>query len=421
MPVRAKKRKKPRTLGVTGRGIPYLWLREPRSDRPAVWIIMDKGKQVRSTECGPGDEPAALAQLEDYKASLHKPVTKKNLRADQVLIADVVMRYLAVKQSTVARPAELGQRMTTILEWWGERTLADIDSVTCAEYVRSRVGQPWKTHARLGTGKDGVPARRGHSKPTKQRVVTEGGARRELEDLRAAVNQAIGDGLTRENVKVTTPDKSPGRKRFLEKYEAAAMVRAAWRKREIQKGHVTDRFPARHLARYLIVALRTGTRSTAICRASFIPEIGRPWMELTRDAKDRPVAKFHRLALGTKEAENKRYPTITLPDQLAAQLWRWHHRLGQRYVLEWQGRPVDTTKRSFANLAHELGLGDDVVRHTLRHTAATWGMQAGTNLSQLSGYLGMSIETLTRVYGHYSPDHLEEARQAMGGKKKRAA
>lgn len=438
------KRKRPKTLGATGRGRPYLWLRPARpgrngSVRPEAWIIIDRGKQV-GTGCGPGDEQGALAALAAYVTALDTPPepepsevppaprpVEKNRAARDVPIAEVVLRYLQVKKD-IARPKELGQRMTSILEWWGERSLADIDSVTCGAYVESRQGSAWKAHARMGSGKDGLPARRGHSRPTKQRTVGTGGARRELEDLRAAVNLAIADAITRDTIKVPLPPAGDDRKRWLTKEEAARLVAAAWRRREVQTIHrgprtgekvVTDNFSSRHLARFILVALRTGTRSSAICNASFIPEVGRPWVELKRDRKGRPHATFHRLALGTTEARNKRYPTVPLPDQLAAQLWRWHHVLGQRYVVEWRGKPVKSTQKAFANLAYELGFGDDVVRHSLRHTAATWGMQEGTPVAELAGYLGMTIETLERTYGHHSPNHMEHARDAMGGGKRK--
>lgn len=35
--------------------------------------------------------------------------------------------------------------------------------------------------------------------------------------------------------------------------------------------------------------------------------------------------------------------------------------------------------------------------HIVRHTAATWTMQAGTDLYEASGFLGMSTETLEAV------------------------
>jgi len=445
--VRAPRRDaKPRTLGKTGRGEPYLAWRPGRvgpdgADRAGLWFIVHKGKQ-RGTGCGPGKdaEREALAALDDYKVSLHVTATeaagpRKNRLAADVLVAEVLDRYLASKVSTVSRGNELAQRVETLLLWWGEKSLDEIDSVSCAAYVASRVGTPWKTHARAGLdragnprGPDAGPVRRGHSKPAKQRVVTEGGARRELEDLRAAVNTAIGDGLTREIVKVTLPQKGEARDRWLTKSEAARLVRAAWHKREVQTVHrggrageqVVGRRCAQHLARFILVALQTGSRSGPICNASFLPEVGRPWVEL-RMVGGRPTATFYRKALGAKEAKNKKAPTVPLPDKLAAMLWRWHHKLGQRYVIEWRGEPVKTTRRAFANLAYDLGFGDDVVRHSLRHTAVTWGMQEGIPIWELAGYVGMTVEMIERRYGHHSPEHMEGARAGLGRSRKKAA
>jgi hypothetical protein len=47
--------------------------------------------------------------------------------------------------------------------------------------------------------------------------------------------------------------------------------------------------------------------------------------------------------------------------------------------------------------------------HTLRHTAATWLMQAATPLWEAAGFLGMSEKTLRDVYAHHHPDHLKGA------------
>jgi integrase len=43
--------------------------------------------------------------------------------------------------------------------------------------------------------------------------------------------------------------------------------------------------------------------------------------------------------------------------------------------------------------------------HTLRHSRATYLMQSGADPWEVSGHLGMSIQTLTRTYGHHHPDY----------------
>lgn len=278
-----RKRKTPRKLGVGHRGEPYAWYREGRIgtdgvERGGVWVIMHNRRQVVSTGVGLGEGPErkanearVLAVLQDYKDSVAIAATanvevRKGRPAREVTVAEALSRYLDAKRGTydpdkkkylggVARHEELAQRVFALLEWWGERTLADVDSVTCAAYVASRVGKPWKTHARLGTGKDGKPARRGHSKPTQKRVVKGGGARRELEDLRAAINLAIKDSLTRDTVSVTLPPKGQERDRWLTRSEAARLLWRAWRKREIQ----TIASGPRKGETYVMPAARRGT------------------------------------------------------------------------------------------------------------------------------------------------------------------
>jgi integrase len=74
---------------------------------------------------------------------------------------------------------------------------------------------------------------------------------------------------------------------------------------------------------------------------------------------------------------------------------------------------VKRISKSFARATIDAKLGHDVIPHTLRHTAATWLMQGGTDIWEAAGYLGMSVETLSARYGHHHPDHLSGARTAF--------
>jgi integrase len=81
--------------------------------------------------------------------------------------------------------------------------------------------------------------------------------------------------------------------------------------------------------------------------------------------------------------------------------------------VEWNGEPVQSVDKAFANVVADAGLGNDVTPHVLRHTAATWLMQAGTDMWEAAGYLGMTIEMLSQRYGHHHPNHLAGAKQAF--------
>jgi integrase len=51
--------------------------------------------------------------------------------------------------------------------------------------------------------------------------------------------------------------------------------------------------------------------------------------------------------------------------------------------------------------------------HIIRHTAATWQMQAGTDIYEAAAYLGMTPTTLWNVYGHHHPDFQANAASAV--------
>ena len=70
-------------------------------------------------------------------------------------------------------------------------------------------------------------------------------------------------------------------------------------------------------------------------------------------------------------------------------------------------------RRAFNGARDHAGLGPDVTPHTLRHTCATWLVQAGRPLWEVAGYLGMTVEMIERVYGHHNEDHLRAAARAL--------
>src|SRR5262249_12246173 len=155
----------------------------------------------------------------------------------------------------------------------------------------------------------------------------------------------------------------------------------------------TSKYPRRHVVRFILVGLYTGSRASVIAQAALQREPGRPFIDVDRGV-------YQRRPEGERQT-NKRKPTISLPPRLMAHVRRWK-RLGAKYVVEYGGLPVKRVHTStFRDLVSTAGLDRRVVIHTLRHTAATWLMQAGTNLWQASGYLGMTIKTLERNYGHH--------------------
>lgn len=249
---------------------------------------------------------------------------------------------------------------------------------------------------------------------------TKGGARRDLEDLRAAVNHHAREGYHRGFVHVVLPAKGPPRDRWLTRSEAARLIWACWRAREMQirgrgklKGRKlpTRKYPLRHLSRFLLIGLYTGTRAASVAAAAPFRAIGRSYVDLDRGL-------FYRLPEGEIET-NKRQPPVPLPSRLLAHMRRWKDRkIIARSFVEWNGNDVKSVKTAFKHAVKLAALSGNVTAHTLRHTAATWLMQAGVDPWQAAGYLGMSVETLLRVYGHHHPDHLADAVEGITRKPK---
>jgi integrase len=159
----------------------------------------------------------------------------------------------------------------------------------------------------------------------------------------------------------------------------------------------------------MLIALYTGTRAGAIASASPQRGEGHSFVDLERGI-------FYRLAEGATPSK-KRQPPAPIPPRLLAHLRRWHHkRLVNDHFVEWNGAPVASVKTALKTAVRLAKLPGKITPHTFRHTAATWLMQNGVSMWRAAGFLGMSLETLDRVYGHHHPDYLSDAAEAIGRK-----
>lgn len=356
---------------------PHLWLRKERKSpdgtlRAAVWLIRD-GEHRQSTGCARYDLTGAEHALKRYIAEKHtsEAAQIRSRHPAQIPVADVLAIYARDIVPKHARPNESALRMKALASFFGRMTLAQINGTTCRTYAGTR---------------------------------GPGAGRRELEELRAAINHHRREGLCSEVVEVRLPPRGPGRERWLTRKEAARLIRAAWRYREHQNGQATDRASRKHIARFILVALYTGSRAGVVCGAALGPAEGRGWIDLERGV-------FYRRPAGKRETK-KRAPPVPLPPSVLAHLRRWKRR-GQRFAVEWNGEPVTSIRKAFGATVKDAGLAGKVTPHVLRHTAATWLMQAGVDLWEAAGFLGMTVEMLSARYGHHHPSHLNNAKGAF--------
>ncbi len=355
-----------------------LWLEPERRDatgrvtQRAVWVIRDGGRKI-STGCGADALPDAERKLEAWIAAKRDPAAAARAEAADPYLADIISLWLDLRAERQARPAEVRARAARLLDFWGLKRVSEVTPGNARAYAKGRAAS---------------------------------GARRELEDLRAALRLAWAECILTHPVPVEMPDAPPARERWLTRDEAAHLIWTAWRGQESQGGTATRRRPWRHIARFILVALYSGSRAGVVAEAAIRPAIDRPYVDLERGV-------LYRRAPGAKETK-KRRPPAPIDPRLMAHLARWA-RLGisVRTVVEYQGAPVKRVHKAFRAVRERAGLGPDVTPHTLRHTAASWGMQNGCDVDLLAEYLGMTPEMLRRVYGHLHPDMLARAGAAI--------
>jgi integrase len=372
-----------------------LQLRAARKDKrgtithQATWRIRD-GKRDIATGCAQGEVDTAEQKLKDYIATKYVP-RRKEQDIEKIPVADVLSMFIDDRPDLYLEGGDKQKflnRMERLNTFWGRKMLSDVTGETCRAYQRERGNK--------------------------------GGARRDLEDLRAAINHHAAEGLHRGIVRVMLPTKGAPRDRWLTRAEAARLIWTCWRAREMQTLHrgpragqkvETDKRPLRHLARFILIGVYSGTRAGAIASASPIAAIGRSFVDLDRGI-------FYRLAEGARPT-NKRQPPVPIPPRLLAHMRRWKEKkLIARHFVEFNGEAVASVKTGFKRAVKLAGLTGNVSPHTLRHTAATWLMQNGADRWQAAGYLGMSVEMLEKVYGHHHPDHLQEAVSKITAKPK---
>ena len=163
-----------------------------------------------STSCARGERAEAERALAKYIAAKYQPSRQRDRDPAQTLVLDVLNLYMAEVASKHSRPDETKQRILTLADFWQPYMLTDISGELCRDYVKWRVGQPWKSSKPEITN---CPAR----------TVTEATARRELEDLRAAINHHIGENRCSQVISVVLPQKSAPRANWLTRSQVAQL------------------------------------------------------------------------------------------------------------------------------------------------------------------------------------------------------
>src|SRR5262249_54333767 len=187
-----------------------LWLRPARRDKSgrivarATYLILDGGQHY-ATGCFAGEADRAERKLAEHIAKKYC-ASRKERELEAIDVADVLLIYVDDCAPSEKRDRKkFDARIGRLNEFFGGRRLSEVNAASCRQFAEHR-----------GNG---------------------GGARRDLEDLRAAVNHHADEGLHRQIVKVTLPPKGLPRERWLTRSEAARLLWTCWRHRELQLRH----------------------------------------------------------------------------------------------------------------------------------------------------------------------------------------
>jgi integrase len=355
-----------------------LWLRKRRG-RAAQWVILDHGREIR-TGASQHDLGAAESALAQYLANKRRPQFGDG-HPSHVLIADVLAEYGENHGATTRRADLIGGAIAKLVEFFRDKPVSTITSVTCNAYVRWRTKQ---VNARAK--KNGKP-------------IKESTARRELVVLGAALRWCWKEGKIDRLIPISLPPQSGPRQRHLTRSEVAALLAGAlgWDRQGVRHRTKINR----HLARFILIALYTGTRHDAILRLRWVSNTDSGWIDLESGV-------MYRRGSGAAD-KGKRPPPVPITHRLLSHLRRW--RLSTTtHVIEYAGRPINSKERRAWRTARELaGLGADVTPHVLRHTCATMLLQLGVSVCDVAGVLGASEDVIRRTYGHHAHDHLRHA------------
>lgn len=289
-------------------------------------------------------------------------------------MTDALAIYGREHAETTADPRRIAYAIEALVEFWGALTVADVKGETCRRYAKSR----FKIY------KDG-----------RREPMAEGTIRRELNVLQAAINYCHSEGYLTHTTAVTLPEAPPPKDRWLTRSEAARLLWAAYRSPR-----------GKHLARFILLGLYTGTRKEAILGLGFLRNTVGGWIDVDRGVLYRR---------GSDERETKkRRPPMKLSRKLLAHCRRWQA-AGAVWAVQIDGQRVGDIKTGFNGACDRAGL-PEVTPHTLKHTAITWAMQKGMKIEDAADYFGTSAETIRKVYYHHSPDFQEDAVAIMDRK-----
>lgn len=207
---------------------------------------------------------------------------------------------------------------------------------------------------------------------------------KEVGHLRAALANAIKDKLIAAAPEIDRPSQPKAREIWISKEQAVALRRGA---------------VMPHVRLFIVLATATAGRKEAIERLSW------DRVDLTRG--------IVHLALPGRPSSKKRAAVVPISPAVVRYLKQHKAIAITNNVLEWRGKPAGSVRKGLAAAVKRAGLGKEITAHVLRHSAASWMVEAGVPTAQVARFLGDTEAMVERVYGHHRPSYLRDAAAAL--------
>lgn len=244
--------------------------------------------------------------------------------------------------------------------------------------IKRIVGHMQPRHFTKPKNRDYIATRRAEG-------LKDGSIIKELITLRSALSLALRDKMVTETPHIELPPSPPAKERWLTRAEAEKLIGAA---------------SAQHMELFLMLALYTGARKTAI-------------LQLTWD-RVRDDNKIINYQLPDAPLTKKRRAIVPTTQKLQHKLSQARKQATSPYVIEYRGKRVLNIKHAWKLTLERSGI-DHCTPHDLRHTCATWMMREGVKASRIAAMLATTEKMIEKVYGHHAPDYLQDAISALEG------
>lgn len=352
-----------------------------RKDSPYLWAsyIDANGRRVRCST-GTTEPNQAEAILAKWKLDVHRE--RMFGHEPERSFDELMVLYLRSTQAA-KRSAERDLYITANLrEFFGCRVMNELTGKDIYGYTT------WRREAHLRGEPDSTHDDK--SKRRKKKPIADSTIRRELSLLSAAISYAQKhfDWKLPNPVKNRKPAHGNNRIRWLRQEEATRLIEAAAR----------DPRARPHLPDFIELGLHTGCRSQEM--------LGMEWSR---------VDLYQRLLYFPAE-NNKSKRDVSVPlNESAYRVLQRRAAFRDEHCPEtpWVfctkgGERIASVKKSFKTACQRACI-EDFHPHDLRHTCATWLVQAGVPLVQVRDLLRHTTIQVTEKYAHLAPQNVRDA------------